>query len=188
MYSSGGYQRSWEAHRADYRYLTIIQLEGSRVLRGIFYCFQMCRANCILKMSGSISVGLMFTYSLMIKHGYDIMTVAKPANKMLFDVTNILICFNKVFRFIHIMINQVELLNLFISITWHLWIYKNFDRYRSCHRHTKTIILFEFVPCFLNMITVWEKSWTPAGSAFISKWQHSESMNINHFQQRQLLM
>ena len=63
--------------------LTIIQLLGSRVLGGIFYCSQMCRVHYILNMSGSISVSLIFTYSLMIQHGthkYDhIMTIAKHA-------------------------------------------------------------------------------------------------------------
>ena len=58
----------------------------------------------------------------------------------------------------------------------------------SCHRHMKTIIVSEFVPCFSYMIIAWEQSWTPAGSAFINKWQHIDSMDINHFQQRQLLM
>ena len=46
--------------------LTIIQLQGSRVLGGIFHCSQMCRGHYILNMSGSISVSLIFTYSLMI--------------------------------------------------------------------------------------------------------------------------
>ena len=44
----------------------------------------------------------------------------------------------------------------------------------------KTIILSEFVPYFLYMIIAWEQSWTPAGSAFINKWQHINSMDINH--------
>ena len=80
---------------------TMIQLEGSRVLGGIFYCSQMCRAHYIIKMSGSISMGLIFTYSLMIQHGsnkYDIMTIAKHAHKLLYGVTNLVISFNKVFR------------------------------------------------------------------------------------------
>ena len=52
----------------------------------------------------------------------------------------------------------------------------------------KTIILSEFVPCLSYMIIAWDQSWTPAGSAFINKWQHINSMDINHFQQKQLLM
>ena len=48
----------------------------------------------------------------------------------------------------------------------------------------KTIILSEFVPFFSYMMIDWEQSWTPAGSAFINKWQHINSMDINHFQQK----
>ena len=82
--------REAEAHRADNRELTVMQREGSRVLGGIFYCSQMCRAHCILKKSGSVSVGLTFTYSLMIQHGadkYDIMAIAKHAYTM-WDITS----------------------------------------------------------------------------------------------------
>ena len=46
----------------------------------------------MLGMSGSISVGLIFTYSLMIQHEadkYDIMTIAKHAYKMVEYVTNL---------------------------------------------------------------------------------------------------
>ena len=90
------------------------------MLGGIFYCSQMCRAHYIIKMSGSISMGLIFTYSLMIQHGankYDIMTIAKHAHKLLYGVTNLVISFNKVFRdslpeafFIQMRINKVELI------------------------------------------------------------------------------
>ena len=77
MYSSGGWQRSCEA---DNRHLTTIQLGG------IFHCSKMCRAHYIFKMSGSISMSLIFIYNLTIQHGahkYDIMKIAKHAYKML---------------------------------------------------------------------------------------------------------
>ena len=112
--------REAEAHRADNRYFNNDTAGGKQGARGIFYCSQMCRAHYILKMSGSISKGLIFTYSLMIQHGankYDIMTVAKHAHKLLLGVTNLVISFNKVFRdsfseafFIQMRINQVELI------------------------------------------------------------------------------
>ena len=75
--------REAEADRADNRYFnndTAGGKQGASGGGGIFYCSQMCRAHYIIKMSGSISMGLIFTYSLMIQHGankYDIMTIAK---------------------------------------------------------------------------------------------------------------
>ena len=167
----------------------MIQLEGSRVLGGIFYCSQMCRAHYIIKMSGSISMGLIFTYSLMIQHGankYDIMTIAKHAHKLLYGVTDLVISFNKVFRdslpeafFIQMRINKVELI---IPQPGTFDFTRTLTGIGSCHRHMETIIVSEFVPCFSYMIIAWEQSWTPTGSAFIDKWQHIDSMDINHFQ------
>ena len=87
MYSSGGCQRSWGSSSWQPLFQQWYSWrEASRVLGRIFYCSQMCRAHYILKMRGSISMGLIFTYSLMIQHGadkYDIMTIAKHAHKLL---------------------------------------------------------------------------------------------------------
>ena len=78
--------REAEAHRADNRYFNNDTAGGKQGARGIFYCSQMCRAHYILKMSGSISMGLIITYSLIIQHRadkYDIMTIANHAHKLL---------------------------------------------------------------------------------------------------------
>ena len=101
MSSSGGCQRSSVAHQADNRYFNNATAVGKQGARGnILFYFQMCRTHYIQCMSGSIWSSLIFTYSLLIRHGahtYKIITIVKHPYRTLWNLINLFIYFSKFF-------------------------------------------------------------------------------------------
>ena len=81
MYSSGGCQRSWRSS-SDNRYFNNDTAGGRQGAKGNILLFPDVSSTLHSQMNDLISVGLIFTYSLMIQRGadkYDIMTIAKHA-------------------------------------------------------------------------------------------------------------